>query len=201
MSDQTKDTPEDRDLEAFLALAKSCLSAFPAHHPARGEAEAVLAGWPRDQRARSGRPAALPACADLPQTLAQALAPLLPRLGWTYGYPPDPRWPDLPSSIAFAQIVGPDGLCDNETVHLGLTLMRPRTYYPLHSHPAIELYLTLSGNARWRVAGQPFAVQPPGNLILHESGVPHAMETGEEPLLALYTWRGDLVTSPVYVED
>jgi hypothetical protein len=39
------------------------------------------------------------------------------------------------------------------------------------------------------------------SLILHESGVPHAGETSEERLLALYPWQDDLVTSPVYVED
>jgi anti-sigma factor ChrR (cupin superfamily) len=112
-----------------------------------------------------------------------------------------PQWPDLASRVAFAQIVGRRGLADDDSVHLGLTLMAPRTHYPLHAHPAIELYLVLAGAADWRVGGAPFVRQAPGAFVLHVSGIGHAMRTDAEPMLALYFWRGDLETSPVYVDE
>jgi mannose-6-phosphate isomerase-like protein (cupin superfamily) len=133
--------------------------------------------------------------------IVAALAPLLDDLRWSYGYPVDPKWPDLGSRVAFAQLVGSRGLTDDDFVNLGLTLMAPRTHYPLHAHPAIEVYLVLSGTAGWRIQGQPFRTQPPGSLLLHRSGIGHAMLTNAEPLLALYVWRGDLATAPIYVED
>ena len=37
---------------------------------------------------------------------------------------------------------------------------------------------------------------PPGALVLHPSGVVHAMRTHEEPLLAVYTWTGEDVRTP-----
>jgi hypothetical protein len=43
------------------------------------------------------------------------------------------------------------------------------------------------------------AIRAPGSVIVHQSGAPHAMTTGAESMLALFTWRGDLATSPAYV--
>ena len=36
----------------------------------------------------------------------------------------------------------------------------------------------------------PFRRREAGEIIHHASNVNHAMRTGEEPLLALYLWRG-----------
>jgi hypothetical protein len=202
----------DAALDALLERVRSYLKSVASDRAARHELSAVLAGWPRNRRSASGTPSTMPACDHLATALrlsqgkptaalCDALLPVLHLLGWSYGYAPDPRWPSLSASIAFAQIVGPRGLRDDASVHLGLTLIAPHTHYPLHSHPAIELYLVLSGTASWRISGQTFAPRPPGSLILHESGIGHAMETSGDPLLALYTWRGDLTTAPVYVEE
>ncbi len=135
------------------------------------------------------------------QQLTRAILPLLDSLHWCYGYPFDPRWPDLSRRVAFAQIIGGRGLLNDDGALLGLTLMAPWTHYPLHSHPAIELYLVLAGSADWRLEGERFQRKPPGALILHRGGAGHAMRTGAGPLLALWVWRGDLATAPVYVDD
>jgi len=171
----------------------------------------VLAGWPRNRRSASGTPSTMPrAIIWRPLSasrrkangrLCDALLPVLHLLGWSYGYAPDPRWPSLSASIAFAQIVGPRGLRDDASVHLGLTLIAPHTHY---SFTLASGHRALSGSERHCVMadlGQTFAPRPPGSLILHESGIGHAMETSGDPLLALYTWRGDLTTAPVYVEE
>ncbi len=129
------------------------------------------------------------------------MLPLLDSLHWTYGYPFDPRWPDLPDRVAFTQIIGGRGFLADDSALLGLTLMAPWTHYPLHSHPAVELYLVIAGSADWRLEGAHFERKPPGALILHRSGIGHAMKTEAEPLLALWVWRGDLGTAPVYVDD
>lgn len=103
--------------------------------------------------------------------------------------------------LRLLKIVGPNGLSDDSAVHLGLTPLAPHTHYPLHSHPAVELYLVLTGAALWRTSGRPFKRRQPGSAILHPTNIGHAMETADEPLLALYTWRGDLATAPVYAEE
>ena len=177
------------------------------------ERNEILRTWPRTRPPQTTLVAQrLPACDFLDVTEAAAahapthhivagLAPLLNLLRWSYSYPVHPKWPELAAHVAFAEIIGSRGLADGDGIHLGLTLMAPRTHYPMHSHPAIELYLVLSGVARWRVTGESFKPQVPGSLILHHSGIGHAMVTDAEPLLALYVWRGDLVSPSVFTDE
>lgn len=131
--------------------------------------------------------------------LAAAIRAVVPDLAWSYGYPAEPAWPALGERIAFAQLLGEGGLGTASQVLVGLTLIAPRTRYPWHAHPATELYLVIAGTARWWKGTDGPRVHPPGALVLHESGIPHAMETEAEPLLALYTWRGDLASPSVFL--
>ncbi|CAH2598796.1 Cupin domain-containing protein [Rhodovastum atsumiense] len=142
----------------------------------------------------------LPACLQATDKgLAEALAPLADHLPWHYGYPPRRDAPDLGRDIAFAELVGPAAPLHSDEVCLGLTLIGPHSFYPLHAHPAAELYWVLSGAAAW-TAGQVTQVHPPGSYILHPPNLPHAMRTGAVPLLAAYTWTGEVAISSVYVE-
>jgi mannose-6-phosphate isomerase-like protein (cupin superfamily) len=198
----------DAGLLGVLRERFAQMAASPA--PAGPEAQALLPLWPPPTPAQRLEPAELPACAyfgaalDLGRAgpeaaIAAGLAPLAQRLRWTYGYPSDPRYPGLERRIAFTLVLGSTAVWRSERMLLGFTLITPHTNYPPHAHPAIELYLVVAGAASWRVGDAPAAIRPPGSVIVHPSGAPHAMSTGAEPLLALFTWRGDLGTSPVYV--
>jgi hypothetical protein len=178
--------------------------------PAGPEAQALLPLWPPQAPAQRLDPAELPACAYLGAALelgragpeaaiAAAIAPLAPRLRWKYGYPPHLGYPGLEKRIAFTQVLGARAIWPSERMLLGFTLIAPHTNYPAHAHPAIELYLVVAGAAEWRIGEAPPAIRPPGSVIVHPSSAPHAMATRAEPLLALFTWRGDLETSPAYV--
>jgi mannose-6-phosphate isomerase-like protein (cupin superfamily) len=126
------------------------------------------------------------------------LAMLTTHLRWTYGYPPDQRYPGIERRIAFTEVLGTTGIWPSQQMLLGFTLIAPHTHYPAHVHPAIELYLVIAGTATWQLGDEAGEPRPPGSIIVHPSGAPHAMTTHTEPLLALFTWRGDLATSPIY---
>ena len=131
--------------------------------------------------------------------LLRALQPVVRFLPWRYNYAARADAPDLARNIAFAEIIGPAAPLRSDFVCLGLTLIAPWTLYPSHRHPAIELYHVLSGTATWTLNGVA-RDNPPGAFILHPSLAVHAMETHDEPLLALYTWSGaDVHTPSVYV--
>ena len=57
----------------------------------------------------------------------------------------------------------------------------------------------IAGRAEW-TAGEQTATQRPGDYILHPANIVHAMHTGEEPLLAVYSWTGDVVSPSVWAE-
>ena len=142
----------------------------------------------------------------LPRMLATAFpAPLTPigpalagcwdRLDWHYHYP---ERPELAAGIAFAELVGPNAPLRAADIRVGFTFMAPAVFYPLHDHPAVELYIVLSGRAQWtRLAATTW--QDPGAAILHASLEPHAMETAAEPLLALYLWSGEIAAPARYL--
>lgn len=129
---------------------------------------------------------------DAPE-LAALLGPLAEHLPWRYGYEATAAFPDLHLNMGWAEFVGPAAPWRSDDVCLGLTLIGPHSYYAPHRHPAVELYHVLTGVAEWSSHWR-----RPGAFILHDSNQIHAMRTGDEPLLALYTWSGDVVSPSVW---
>jgi hypothetical protein len=78
----------------------------------------------------------------------------------------------------------------NDEVAAGLLILGPEIVYPDHHHVAEEIYIPLTGGTEWRMGEGGFRVRAAGEVIHHASNVSHAMRTAEEPLLALYIWRG-----------
>jgi quercetin dioxygenase-like cupin family protein len=120
-------------------------------------------------------------------------------LPWRYSYTPRADAPGLEHRVAWAEFVGPVAPIASDEVCLGVTLIAPHTLYPLHRHNAVETYFVLSGTATWTAAGRS-QTQPPGSFILHPSNIVHAMQTWDEPLLAVYTWSGDVHSTSVYAD-
>ena len=115
-----------------------------------------------------------------------------------------------PPSVGFAERYGyavvlgpPTGvptLVSTDRLAAGVLLIGPRTCYPLHRHPAIELYYVVSGHAKWWRGDGPWQTKAPGSLIHHASEVAHGMWTADEPLLAAYLWKGDLRTDAYFID-
>jgi len=139
-------------------------------------------------------------------SLCAGLAALAPRLTWTQNpnYRRAPPAPDFLENYGYAVLAGPaDGppaLARHDNLAFGVLMLGPRTHYPLHHHPAAEVYIPLNTALWWRGEG-PWREQPPGAVIYHAPNVPHATRTGEAPLLALYLWCGELTTHARLTEN
>ncbi len=181
-------------LATFLDAAAEAYGA--AGHPlAQAAAESLRACLPPKVPPIQGRP---PALEDLgaaletlvPGRLADSLNACAARIPWS-----DAAF-DMPGPLAgryaFVEIAGPAGFASSDDLRFGLYLQMRETDYPAHSHAAEELYLILSGTAKWRKADGAFAPRAPGTLIHHRPDESHAMETAAEPLLAMWLWIGDL---------
>jgi quercetin dioxygenase-like cupin family protein len=75
---------------------------------------------------------------------------------------------------------------------------KPGFYYPMHHHPAEELYLVVAGEGEFHQEGEPSKVLSPGDTAFHKSNVPHALTTHDKPIVAYVLWRGELTTKPVW---
>ena len=155
-------------------------------------------------------PAWLPVCRSWEQSLAAAtgaprgvvtsLRSLAASLSWAQNpnyrrSPPDATFLD---NYGYAVIAGPaDGppaLATDPRLALGVLLLGPRAHYPLHAHPAVEIYYTLTPEGEWWRGDGPWRREPAGAVIHHAPNVRHATRAGASPLLAIYLWRGDLAT-------
>jgi mannose-6-phosphate isomerase-like protein (cupin superfamily) len=120
-------------------------------------------------------------------------------------YDNEPSMVDFLQRYAVATIFGPDRFgrrCPyfSDRATLGVTLQAPNVDYPAHAHEAVEIYYILAGSADWRQGDGGWQRKAPGDFVLHRAHEPHAMRTGEEPLLAMFAWISDLM-SDVYLVD
>lgn len=98
----------------------------------------------------------------------------------------------IQSRLAFAELIGPNGMILNSHCRVGLFLQCAHTIYPAHQHAAEELFLILSGTAHWKRESLSAVWHPPGTFIHHTSWESHAMTTEAEPMLAIWCWTGDI---------
>ncbi|WP_256750655.1 dimethylsulfonioproprionate lyase family protein [Mesorhizobium sp. Mes31] len=93
-------------------------------------------------------------------------------------------------NYGWLEVFGTRGHFVNDEVAAGLLILGPDIVYPDHHHVAEEIYIPLTGGTEWRMGEGDFRIRAAGEVIHHASKVSHAMRTAEEPLLALYIWRG-----------
>jgi len=134
------------------------------------------------------------------EPLSSALRALGPSLSWTQNpnYRRQPPGPAFLEKYGYAVIAGPadgpPGLMLDLRLAIGVLLLGPGTHYPLHEHPAVEVYYTLTSEGEWWKGAGPWRREPPATAVYHAPNVPHAMRAASSPLLAVYLWRGDLAT-------
>jgi len=127
---------------------------------------------------------------DFAAPLIDALTRAAPSLEWRQTYSPDEIGAEFLRNYGYTEILGPTAAWRSDRLRCGFLLLGPETHYPRHHHEAEELYVVVSGTAAWARGDEPWRDRPPGTVIRHASGEPHAMRTAAEPLLALYLWQG-----------
>ncbi|MGZ9811403.1 dimethylsulfonioproprionate lyase family protein [Pseudoroseicyclus sp. H15] len=163
---------------------------------AGGPATAQLpASGPAAEALHRDLPAALAALAVSEPALASSLAEAAEHLGWqTYDYPPGADIGDFfPRSHAYCALAGEErATWPAEGLDVGLLLVSRRVFYRDHAHPSPELYLPLTGPHGWRFhPGAPMASVAAFAPIWNEPNAPHAILTGNVPLLCLYAWLAE----------
>jgi quercetin dioxygenase-like cupin family protein len=187
------------------ALARGVLDRSSAPALAR-----FLADWPSDSQLRqdfagcrataaSCSAPALPVLRWLPRiaadgasfggTFVSVLCRTAPSLAWRQSYTRDEVDTAFLQNYGWSELLRPAEKSNGTQISCGVVVLGPRTLYPHHHHEAEEIYVPLSGTAAWQQGDSVWRECPPGTLIHHLSEEPHAMRTGEEPLLALYLWR------------
>lgn len=124
-------------------------------------------------------------------TLTRFLSQHKDELNWRRSFTEtDASGADFPKKYGWTEVVGNKGPLVSEKVRSGFVIWAPHTYYPPHAHEAEELYIVLSGTGEWERGDEGAKMRPPGSVFLHTPQMFHATRTFDEPVLAMYCWRG-----------
>ena len=134
--------------------------------------------------------AAIVSCPPASRALLEHLFRFREALFWGQTYTEEDFGTDFLKSYGWTEFAGLRGPIPSQSTACGVLFLGPNTKYPLHSHQAEEVYVVLSGTAFWKMGSDDWAERRPLEVIHHESWTPHAMQTGAEPLIAMYLWRG-----------
>ncbi len=94
-------------------------------------------------------------------------------------------------------LIGPEAPWTSASMFAFLVYMPAHLWYPWHHHPAEELYFVLGGAGTFLRHGEPAERLGAGGASFHASNQPHALETTDDPVLALVYWRNHFETPPV----
>ena len=99
------------------------------------------------------------------------------------------------AGYGYVEFAGPkDALFCSADTRVGFLLLGPGLHYPLHAHPAEEIYHPLTDGGLWRCGDEEWRTAPAGAAIHHPPMMPHETKAADRTLLALYCWRGDTAT-------
>ena len=148
-------------------------------------------------------PAQKRVCAVLPETLskipgslkswAKLIKKFEPQFAWKQNESYRGIYPDtFYDKYACVELIGPNAMLISDEIRAGFLLLDGGLCYPEHNHEALEIYHVLNvGDSSWQKGeGTDFVEMDAGDGVFHETFESHAMRTGEEPMIALYTWTG-----------
>lgn len=155
------------------------------------------------------RNALLPAIAHLPRAvefaggntaaIANSINQLAPFLNWqqTSGY--EVLGEHYCQNYGFCSIIGPNLLIEHSSLKLGFGIWGPDLHYPLHHHSAEECYHVIGSDMQFRHKSQPWQTFVDGDAIYNKPYEIHELKSADQPMLLLYTWRGEVGLDAVLV--
>jgi uncharacterized RmlC-like cupin family protein len=159
-----------------------------------------LADFPQIAVTRLTAPRRLPVCdwlagaetlsAPATAELVSAFVAAAPTLDWRQTYSVEDFGARFLQRYGWTEVVGSRGPIASAKIACGFLLLGPDIEYPAHAHEAHEIYFPLAGEAFWMRDRGEFAAHAPGAIIEHQPWTPHATRTRDDPMLALYIWRG-----------
>lgn len=121
-----------------------------------------------------------------------------PHAWWRSTYRDTPIGDVLHAHFGTFEILGQDTPLRADGMRGFMIYQTAGYHYPLHHHPAEEIYLVLAGEAEFELEGEETRRLGPGDTAYHASNAPHALTTTDRSILAYVLWRGDIATKPVF---
>lgn len=109
---------------------------------------------------------------------------------WRQTYTEEQVGADFLARYGWMELWGPTGHFQCDDARAYVAFWGERLDYAWHWHEAEEIYFVAAGAALFKAENEPDAMLSVGQTRSHLSNQPHAMITGEDPILTLVLWRG-----------
>jgi hypothetical protein len=119
-----------------------------------------------------------------------AIRAAAPHAHWRQSYTEGEVGADFLARYGWFELIGPTGHMHTNSARAYITYWGPDLVYPWHLHEAEELYFLVAGSAEFAADGLKTQTLAAGETRIHISNLPHAMNTYDQPILALVLWRG-----------
>lgn len=118
---------------------------------------------------------------------------LVDRLRWYQIFEGGGIEESLAQGLLAGQVIGRSGIVDGDGLYAGMFLLAPGLHYPLHQHPALEVYAVVAGEVTIHHGRRgPGRVVSAGECSITPPHQVHSLTTGASPCLIGYLWTGDL---------
>ena len=128
--------------------------------------------------------------------LVSAIRDFAPKAHWRETYKGTDIGDEFLNRFCCFNLIGAGGPFLSKQLWAWMVYMPAHLHYPWHHHPGEEMYLVLSGQARFFREGETPEILQSGACSAHASNQPHAMETEDHSVLALVVWRNGFDTPP-----
>lgn len=129
--------------------------------------------------------------------LHAALLAAAPEAHWRETYKDTDIGQDFMDRFGCYCLIGNEGPFHSDQMRAWMVYMPPNLHYTWHHHLAEEAYLVLAGSARFFRHKATDVTLHAGDTMQHQSNEPHAMETGDGPVLCYVIWRNGFDLIPV----
>lgn len=132
------------------------------------------------------------------ESFRDALIAAAPLGQWRDTYRDTPQGEELHRHFGCYEVLGRDAPFVTDVMRGFVIYQTAGYHYPMHSHPAEEIYFVIAGEGEFHLDGAASRTLRAGDTVFHPSGVPHALTTHESAIIAYVLWRGDITTKPVF---
>lgn len=153
-----------------------------------------------DLSERNLKPQMVPAVAEVSEVLdhcgsgelrlATQFVKLRNMLKWLQSYTADDFGQYMVDHYGFVELIGTRGHFASSEIAAGIVFFGRGINYPSHWHDSEALYYPLSGTGYWSQSNGEYELKAAGEFVFHEPNEHHALKVYDEPLLALYAWKG-----------
>lgn len=167
---------------------------------AASDALAAFAPWPDGAEPAARGAAAIPALEEIAElaapepvqnaALQDAILRAADAIDWRQTYTEEEVGRHFLDHFGYCELIGPEGHFLSQEYRAFIAYWGEGLHYDWHVHEAEELYFIVSGEAEFFREGEAGQVLRAGDTRLHRPMQPHAMTTGDSPVLAFILWRG-----------